>query len=151
MGDVWSQPLKGNFNQLKKLKARHPQLKVFISLGGWTWSKNFSRFSMTAASRQTLVASCIDLYIKGNLPVADGAGGPGAAAGVFDGTLTSTTNAFQRPPRAWSLPALPALATWAVPRPTSLMTILPSRTWIVSSFSAAFFQPVRSLPLKRSC
>ena len=85
VGDVWDQPLKGNFNQLKKLKARHPQIKVFISLGGWTWSKNFSRFSLTDASRQTLVASCIDIYLKGNLPVGDGAGGPGAAAGVFDG------------------------------------------------------------------
>ena len=85
VGDVWDQPLKGNFNQLKKLKARHPQIKAFISLGGWTWSKNFSRFSQTDAARQTLVASCIDIYLKGNLPVADGAGGPGAAAGVFDG------------------------------------------------------------------
>jgi chitinase len=85
VGDVWSQPLKGNFNQLKKLKARHPQIKAFISLGGWTWSKNFSRFSLTDASRQALVASCIDIYLKGNLPVGDGAGGPGAAVGVFDG------------------------------------------------------------------
>lgn len=85
VGDVWSQPLKGNFNQLKKLKARYPQLKVFISLGGWTWSKNFSRFSQTDAARQTLVASCIDIYLKGNLPVADGAGGPAAGVGVFDG------------------------------------------------------------------
>src|SRR5690606_25384510 len=31
------------------------------------------------------VASCIDAYIRGNLPVTDGAGGAGAAAGVFDG------------------------------------------------------------------
>nr|WP_298727432.1 glycosyl hydrolase family 18 protein [uncultured Steroidobacter sp.] len=85
VGDTWDQPLKGNFNQLKKLKARHPQIKLFISLGGWTWSKNFSRFSMTAAQRQTMASSCIDLYLKGNLPVADGAGGVGAAAGVFDG------------------------------------------------------------------
>ncbi|WP_206606287.1 glycosyl hydrolase family 18 protein [Steroidobacter cummioxidans] len=85
VGDTWDQPLKGNFNQLKKLKARNPQIKLFISLGGWTWSKNFSRFSMTAAQRQTMASSCIDLYLKGNLPVADGAGGVGAAAGVFDG------------------------------------------------------------------
>jgi len=85
VADVWSQTLKGNFGQLKKLKARHPNLKVFISLGGWTWSKNFSRFSLTDASRQTLVASCIDIYLKGNLPVGDGAGGSGAAVGVFDG------------------------------------------------------------------
>ncbi|MFC4307969.1 glycosyl hydrolase family 18 protein [Steroidobacter flavus] len=85
VGDTWDQPLKGNFNQLKKLKARHPQIKLFISLGGWTWSKNFSRYSTTAAARQTMVSSCIDIYIKGNLPVGDGAGGVGAAAGVFDG------------------------------------------------------------------
>lgn len=85
VADQWDQPLKGNFNQLKKLKARHPQLKVFISLGGWTWSKNFSRYAATAAGRQNMAASCIDIYIKGNLPVADGAGGPGAAFGVFDG------------------------------------------------------------------
>ncbi|HWK50917.1 MAG TPA: glycosyl hydrolase family 18 protein, partial [Steroidobacter sp.] len=67
VGDTWDQPLKGNFNQLKKLKARNPQIKLFISLGGWTWSKNFSRFSMTAAQRQTMASSCIDLYLKGNL------------------------------------------------------------------------------------
>jgi chitinase len=85
VGDVWDQPLKGNFNQLKKLKARHPHIKLFISLGGWTWSKNFSRFSTTAAARQAMAASCIDIYLKGNLSVGDGAGGPGAAAGVFDG------------------------------------------------------------------
>ncbi len=84
-GDMWDQPLKGNFNQLKKLKARNPQIKLFISLGGWTWSKNFSRYSTTAAARQTMVSSCIDIYLKGNLPVGDGAGGVGAAAGVFDG------------------------------------------------------------------
>ncbi len=32
-----------------------------------------------------MVSSCIDIYLKGNLPVGDGAGGVGAAAGVFDG------------------------------------------------------------------
>jgi chitinase len=85
VGDMWDQPLKGNFNQLRKLKARHPQIKLFISLGGWTWSKNFSRYSTTAAARQTMVSSCIDIYLKGNLPVGDGAGGAGAAVGVFDG------------------------------------------------------------------
>ena len=86
VADAWNQPLKGNFNQLKKLKAKYPGLKVLISLGGWTWSKNFSTAAMTDASRKALVASCIDVYIKGNLPVSsDSAGGPGAAAGLFDG------------------------------------------------------------------
>ena len=85
--DTWDQKLKGNFNQLKKLKARFPKLKVLISLGGWTWSKGFSDAALTAESRTKVVKSCLDLYIRGNLPMLDGdpAGGPGAAAGVFDG------------------------------------------------------------------
>ncbi|HZB48550.1 MAG TPA: glycoside hydrolase family 18 chitinase [Mycobacteriales bacterium] len=87
VADTWDQRLKGNFNQLKELKAKHPNLKVLISLGGWTWSKYFSNAALTAASRQAFVASCIDLYLKGNLPQLGGdpAGGPGAAFGVFDG------------------------------------------------------------------
>lgn len=81
----WNTPLSGNFAQLKELKARHPNLKPLISLGGWTWSKNFSASAMTDALRKQLVKSCIDIYIKGNLPVEGGHGGPRAAAGVFDG------------------------------------------------------------------
>jgi chitinase len=87
VGDTWNQPLKGNFNQLKELKAKHPGLKVLISLGGWTYSRYFSDAALTAASRQALVASCLDIYIKGNLPQLGGdpAGGPGSGFGVFDG------------------------------------------------------------------
>ncbi|TPD66813.1 chitinase [Stenotrophomonas maltophilia] len=82
--DTWDQPLRGNWNQLKQLKAKYPGMKVLISLGGWTWSRGFSSAAQPA-NRQAFVASCIDAYIKGNLPVTDGAGGPGAALGVFDG------------------------------------------------------------------
>ena len=79
--DTWDQPLKGNLNQLRKLKARHPNLKVLISLGGWTWSGGFSDAVSTSERRQAFVQSCIDLYIRGNVP-----GLPaGAAAGIFDG------------------------------------------------------------------
>jgi chitinase len=86
VADTWGEPLNGNFGQLQKLKARHPDLKVLISLGGWTWSTYFSNAAATPESRRAFVASCIDLYLKGNLPNPDGsAGGPGAAAGVFDG------------------------------------------------------------------
>jgi chitinase len=86
-GDVilWDAPLSGNFRQLRNLKALNPNLKVYISLGGWSWSKFFSAGSATAALRQQLVASCINIYIKGNLPVQGGRGGPASAAGVFDG------------------------------------------------------------------
>src|SRR5690606_213049 len=82
--DTWDQPLRGNWNQLKQLKARHPGLKVLISLGGWTWSRGFSE-AARPENRQAFVASCIDAYIRGNLPVTDGAGGAGAAAGVVAG------------------------------------------------------------------
>jgi len=85
VGDSGFQTLQGNFNQLKKLKARHPNLKVLMSIGGWTYSKFFSDAAATTASRQKLVSSCIDMYIKDNLPAYNGHGGPGSAAGVFDG------------------------------------------------------------------
>jgi chitinase len=84
VADTWDQPLRGNWNQLKKLKARHPGLKVLISLGGWTWSRGFSD-AARPENRVAFVASCIDAYIRGNLPASDGAGGAGAAVGVFDG------------------------------------------------------------------
>jgi chitinase len=86
VGDTFDQKLKGNFNQILKLKAKHPNLKVLVSLGGWTYSKFFSDVAKTDASRKKYVSSCIDMFIKGNLPVSsDGTGGPGTAAGVFDG------------------------------------------------------------------
>ncbi|GHO69874.1 hypothetical protein KSC_087660 [Ktedonobacter sp. SOSP1-52] len=78
VADTWNQPLAGNFNQLKELKALYPNIKIFISIGGWTWSTNFS----AAASPQNVSAfvhSCIDQYILGNQA------GPGTMAGIFDG------------------------------------------------------------------
>jgi chitinase len=87
IGDTSTQPLRGNFNQLKELKAKHPHLKTLLSIGGWTWSKYFSVAAASEASRQAFVASCIDLFIKGNLPKlgTSTAGGPGVGFGVFDG------------------------------------------------------------------
>jgi chitinase len=83
--DTADQPLAGNFNQLRELKAKNPTLKVLISIGGWGWSTHFSDAAGTPASRQALVSSCLDIFIKGNLPLLDGKGGPGSAAGLFDG------------------------------------------------------------------
>ncbi|MFF0294076.1 glycoside hydrolase family 18 protein [Kitasatospora sp. NPDC004614] len=86
VADAPDQALKGNFNQLRKLKAKNPQLRAVISLGGWSWSKHFSDAALTDASRKKFVSSCIDLYVKGNLPQLGSAeGGAGAGAGVFDG------------------------------------------------------------------
>jgi len=83
--DKAGQPLAGNFNQLAQLKKRHPKLKVLVALGGGEWSHQFPAGAATPALRSALVSSCIDLYLRGNLPKLDGHGGAGAAAGVFDG------------------------------------------------------------------
>jgi len=85
VADTSEQALAGNFNQLRELKKKHPKLKVNISLGGWSWSNYFSDAALTPASRKKFVASCVDLYLKGNLPLLDGKGGPGTAKGIFDG------------------------------------------------------------------
>ncbi|HLY28413.1 MAG TPA: glycoside hydrolase family 18 protein [Aggregatilineales bacterium] len=87
-----SQKLKGHFNQIKELKAMYPDLKVLLSIGGFTWSGRFSDAAMPD-KREAFVASCIDLFIKGNLPIwahVPGSTPPpgnnnGKAAGVFDG------------------------------------------------------------------
>ena len=69
-------PLYGNFAALQQLKQLHPNLKVLISLAG---APGFSAAAATEAGRQAFVASCIDLFINGNVA-------PGiSAAGVFDG------------------------------------------------------------------
>ncbi|MEU5691136.1 glycoside hydrolase family 18 protein [Actinosynnema sp. NPDC020468] len=79
--DVAGQPLSGNLNQLKQLKAKYPKLKVYISLGGWSGSKYFSNAALTPESRAAHVKSCVDLWLKGDLPGAPA----GAAKGIFDG------------------------------------------------------------------
>ncbi|NUP39789.1 MAG: glycoside hydrolase family 18 protein, partial [Streptomyces sp.] len=83
--DVYNQPIAGNFHQLQELKKKYPNLKILLSLGGWTYSKYFSDAAATAASRQKFVSSCVDMFIKGNIPASGGYGGPGTAAGIFDG------------------------------------------------------------------
>jgi chitinase len=50
VADTWDQPLRGNFNQLRELKARHPGLKVIWSFGGWTWSGGFTEAAKDPAA-----------------------------------------------------------------------------------------------------
>jgi chitinase len=70
VADTWDQPLAGSFNQLKKLKAAHPGLKVIWSFGGWTWSGGFAQAAQNPAA---FADSCYNLV---NDP---------RWAGVFDG------------------------------------------------------------------
>jgi chitinase len=86
VADTFFQPIKGNWNQLRKLKIKYPNLKVLVSLGGPFMSDELAAAAQPA-NRAALVASCIDVYIRGNLPddSSMGVGGPGSAVGVFDG------------------------------------------------------------------
>lgn len=79
--DTGAQSIAGNFNQLRELKKAYPKLKIVMSIGGWSESTNFSAAAATQESRANFAQSCIDMYIKGNLPGV----APGAAAGIFDG------------------------------------------------------------------
>ncbi|MEU2587690.1 glycoside hydrolase family 18 chitinase [Streptomyces avermitilis] len=58
VADTWDQPLRGNFNQLRQLKAKYPNLKVLWSFGGWTWSGGFGA---AAANPAAFAQSCYDL------------------------------------------------------------------------------------------
>lgn len=75
--------LRGNFNQLLKLKKAYPHLKIAISIGGWSWSSQFSAAASTEASRKTFVSSCINTFIKGNF--IDPLNYNITQAGIFDG------------------------------------------------------------------
>ncbi|MFF0205427.1 glycoside hydrolase family 18 protein [Streptomyces sp. NPDC005017] len=58
VADTWDQPLRGNFNQLRKLKKKHPGLKVLWSFGGWNWSGGFGEAARNPAA---FAQSCYDL------------------------------------------------------------------------------------------
>ncbi|NGN66188.1 chitinase [Streptomyces sp. A7024] len=70
VADTWDQPLRGNFNQLKKLKAKYPHIKILWSFGGWTWSGGFGQAMQNPAA---FAQSCYDLVNDSRW------------AGVFDG------------------------------------------------------------------
>ncbi|WP_405783273.1 glycoside hydrolase family 18 chitinase [Streptomyces sp. NBC_01378] len=50
VADTWDQPLRGAFNQLRQLKAKHPNLKIIWSFGGWTWSGGFGQAAQNPAA-----------------------------------------------------------------------------------------------------
>ncbi|WNO75772.1 glycoside hydrolase family 18 protein [Streptomyces sp. AM8-1-1] len=58
VADTWDQPLRGSFNQLRKLKKLHPNLKILWSFGGWTWSGGFGQ---AAANPAAFAESCYKL------------------------------------------------------------------------------------------
>jgi len=58
---------KNDASDLKKLntlKKVNPDLKILISVGGWSWSKNFSDAVLTEGPRQVFANSAIDFMLK---------------------------------------------------------------------------------------
>jgi chitinase len=59
VADTWDAgALRGNFNQLRKLKKKYPNIKVVWSFGGWTWSGGFGQ---AAANPTAFANSCYNL------------------------------------------------------------------------------------------
>jgi chitinase len=83
VGDSGTNMLQGNFNQLLKLKKKYPNLRVLISIGGWSWSSGFSTAASTDASRKEFVSSCIQTFIAGHF--SDPQDYSVTQPGVFDG------------------------------------------------------------------
>lgn len=63
-GDTWDQPIRGNLNELIKLKQQHPHLKTIISVGGWSWSNRFSDVAASDATRKAFAQSAVDFIRK---------------------------------------------------------------------------------------
>jgi chitinase len=95
-GTPYPGPLYGNFAAIQQLEQLHPNLHVVISIGGASAANTlaFSTAASTPAGRQALAASCISMFINGNIA-------PGITApGLFDGinidwefpTATDTQN-----------------------------------------------------------
>src|ERR1700728_5380098 len=95
-GTAYPGPLYGNFAAIQQLKGLHPKLKVLMSLGGAsaTNAAAFVTAASTVAGRQALAASCIDMFVNGNIAAGI------TAPGLFDGfnidwefpTATDTQN-----------------------------------------------------------
>jgi chitinase len=60
-----------NFVRLNSLKKRNPKLEILISIGGWSWSENFSDAVLTDSLRAAFAKSAVDIIRKHNLDGVD--------------------------------------------------------------------------------
>lgn len=60
-----------NLRKLSELKRQNPDLKILISVGGWSWSKNFSDATLTDTSTRQFAASAVDIVARFNLDGVD--------------------------------------------------------------------------------
>ncbi|BCJ94990.1 chitinase [Anaerocolumna cellulosilytica] len=55
---------ESNIKELQSLKKSNPNLKILISVGGWSWSGRFSEVAKTDASRTKFADSCVAFLNK---------------------------------------------------------------------------------------
>lgn len=60
-----------NFRLLNQLKKVNPDLQILISIGGWTWSKNFSDAVLTPTSRALFAKTSVDIVRQHKLDGVD--------------------------------------------------------------------------------
>lgn len=60
-----------NFRKLNELKEINSDLKIMISVGGWTWSKHFSDATLTDELTKQFAKSSVDIVEKYNLDGVD--------------------------------------------------------------------------------
>lgn len=70
-GDEYGDPIKGNLNQLMKLKEINPDLKTIISIGGWSWSNRFSDVAANPTYRENFANSAVDFIRTYNMDGVD--------------------------------------------------------------------------------
>lgn len=60
-----------NFGRLNTLKRVNPNLKILISIGGWSWSENFSDAVLTDSLRKVFAKSSVEIIRKYRLDGVD--------------------------------------------------------------------------------
>lgn len=60
-----------NFRLLNKLKEVNPDLRILISIGGWTWSGNFSDAVLTPSSRAKFARTSVEIVADYDLDGVD--------------------------------------------------------------------------------
>ena len=60
-----------NFRILNTLKKVNPELKILISIGGWSWSGNFSDAVLTPSSRKKFAKTSVEIVANNDLDGVD--------------------------------------------------------------------------------
>ena len=119
----------GNFNQLKKLKAKYPNLKILVSIGGWTYSKYFSDAAATDAVAQE-VRHLLHRHVHQGQPAGRRTASAAPARAPASSTASTSTGSTRAPP------ATPATTT-APPTSRTTPCCWPSSAAELDAFGSA--------------